>query len=623
MTQATLFDLGVEDVHVPAASGNGGKRRKTMSAISTAKRKALPANAFADPENKAYPIHDAAHCRNAAARLEQQKGSLDPAKYRQIRGRIARAAKRLGVDSEYNKKRKRMRHVGGFRLSIDHPKGGRIEVRHMTAAESVRCPTVDLAALADKPEQAVWNQIAKQGRFFKDGAFFSLDAKVFADILRNFESTSNRRVPVDFEHATEAAASAGSIPLIGAPAQGWITRLELRGQELYGLIEWNELARQYIKDGSYKFLSPAVRFGSRDRVTGQDIGARLSSAALTNVPFLDGMQPLAAKDDSAMTEQATQVSPIRDSQSMPLLTVEEATEAVLKSSGTMCYSAAEYMPRLRACLGLSDIATAKMCSDHVGMLREHYAACKGDLSKTPTGVRLGDYFMAMRNMVQPPMGATWDEVLDMVEDLIDAAMDEHVIEYHPEAAEAASDTEDQANMSDTNKTQELSVQLKDAQTEVQRLSFALKEADVQLKASSTRIADLEGTVTAMKAESVKREEKAFEDEVDAVILAYKDAKGVKPEDKPELVAFLKSAPALFRKQFPAVPPAQAHLMRDIAGGVRAPGPRAANETVAAVAEPIPTMAALTLKFQKEGASIEDATSKAYVEMKKLTQRTAH
>jgi hypothetical protein len=143
--------------------------------------------------------------------------------------------------------------------------------------------------------KSVWIQLAKSGSFTKDGHPFTLDAGVFSEIIRNFQSTSNRRIPVDFEHASEMPSASGSIPFAGAPAQGWITELRQESGNLWGEVEWGAIAEEYIKNGNYKFISPAIRFGCKDPQTGKPIGAKLSSAGLVNIPFLDGMQPLTAK----------------------------------------------------------------------------------------------------------------------------------------------------------------------------------------------------------------------------------------------------------------------------------------------------------------------------------------
>lgn len=148
-----------------------------------------------------------------------------------------------------------------------------------------------------------WIQIACVGRFRGHSAGgFEFTPAVFEQIARNFKATKNRHVPVDFEHATELATP--SVMQGGAPATGWICELDNRGQGgLWGFVQWLEPGLTYIREGRYKYFSPAVIFDAIDPVSGADIGPVLVSGALTNRPFLDGMQPLAARatvgDDAA------------------------------------------------------------------------------------------------------------------------------------------------------------------------------------------------------------------------------------------------------------------------------------------------------------------------------------
>lgn len=76
-----------------------------MARLTKAERDALPASAFGDPKAREFPIHDAAHVRAAEARLEQARGAgrVRGQRYERIRARVAAAALRLGVESEYNR----------------------------------------------------------------------------------------------------------------------------------------------------------------------------------------------------------------------------------------------------------------------------------------------------------------------------------------------------------------------------------------------------------------------------------------------------------------------------------------------------------------------------------------
>lgn len=71
-----------------------------MAVLNAKRRNALAKASFADPANRAYPVQDKKHADNAAARLEQQKGSMSDAKYKQIRARIKAAQKRFGEEKK-------------------------------------------------------------------------------------------------------------------------------------------------------------------------------------------------------------------------------------------------------------------------------------------------------------------------------------------------------------------------------------------------------------------------------------------------------------------------------------------------------------------------------------------
>jgi phage I-like protein len=208
------------------------------------------------------------------------------------------------------RKRKPKTHI-----TVDHPQHGKIEIRHMKRGlvHGEACVLMDSAAQGTQ-QAPVWIQIAKAGSFNGHSAGpFEMNAKTFAEIIHNFKAHPEH-IPVDFEHASESPASEGSIPHTGAPAQGWIVDMKVdQDGNLYGLVEWGSLARDYIKNGQYKYFSPAIRFGAKDRVSGKPIGARMTSGALTNSPFLSGMQKVAAKDnDDGDVEIADDLDELED-----------------------------------------------------------------------------------------------------------------------------------------------------------------------------------------------------------------------------------------------------------------------------------------------------------------------
>lgn len=194
----------------------------------------------------------------------------------------------------------------GLRMRIGADGG--MDIHHLMSDGGMFAPGLVELADSDGP---VWIQVAKAGQFHKGGKF-TLNSTIFADICKNFADTANRRIPIDFEHASEADPTSGDIPVRGAPAQGWITQLDNRGETLWALVEWLPQAREYIRAGQYKFFSPAIRFNALDRNTGAPIGARMTSGALTNNPFLDGMAPLAARDfgEQPVTEEEAKLGAV-------------------------------------------------------------------------------------------------------------------------------------------------------------------------------------------------------------------------------------------------------------------------------------------------------------------------
>lgn len=103
--------------------------KKTMS-ITAAKRKSIPTREFAIPSQKKYPIDTAARTRNAAARLEQNKSGISSAEYSEAKSRIASAAKKFGITSEFNAKKTRNSSGKGLHMKI--AADGSMSIRHMS-----------------------------------------------------------------------------------------------------------------------------------------------------------------------------------------------------------------------------------------------------------------------------------------------------------------------------------------------------------------------------------------------------------------------------------------------------------------------------------------------------------
>jgi len=85
---------------------------------------------------------------------------------------------------------------------------------------------------------------------------------------------------VDYEHQSLSGAE--------APAAGWIKELEDRGTDgMWAKVQWTERAREYLKAREYRYLSPVVLVRKKDGRAVEVLGA-----ALTNLPAIDGMEPV-------------------------------------------------------------------------------------------------------------------------------------------------------------------------------------------------------------------------------------------------------------------------------------------------------------------------------------------
>lgn len=86
-----------------------------------------------------------------------------------------------------------------------------------------------------------------------------------------------KKRPFDVEHATHIKAPKGE----EAPAYGWITKVENRGGEVWGYVEWNAEGREIIEEKKYAFYSPAFNYDATGVVLS------LESSGFTNSPNLD------------------------------------------------------------------------------------------------------------------------------------------------------------------------------------------------------------------------------------------------------------------------------------------------------------------------------------------------
>jgi phage I-like protein len=151
-----------------------------------------------------------------------------------------------------------------------------------------------------------WLKIGVSGKW--DGhskGSFELNQATFDQMVGNFEK-SGVDIVCDYEHQTLY----GEI----APASGWIKKIPMslksENGELFTKIDWTEVAKAYIGNDEYHYLSPVFAPNTIDQATGANIGWTLHSVALTNKPFLQELDEVRlnklnnqTKEETPMTEQ--------------------------------------------------------------------------------------------------------------------------------------------------------------------------------------------------------------------------------------------------------------------------------------------------------------------------------
>ena len=150
--------------------------------------------------------------------------------------------------------------------------------------------------LVSEDADTTWVHCAKEGTWkgHPQGAI-TFTKKIFEQIKKNFERQTNA-IPVRFEHPDYLP---NGQPILTA---GYIHKFEVRPTGLYAWVEFTPDGAKTVRTHHYKSCSLVVIFDSKDRVTNDDIGAEVLELGLTNIPFIDGLDPI--KLSRAFAEQA-------------------------------------------------------------------------------------------------------------------------------------------------------------------------------------------------------------------------------------------------------------------------------------------------------------------------------
>jgi hypothetical protein len=130
--------------------------------------------------------------------------------------------------------------------------------------------------------------IAITGAWKRGEIEFSITKEDLARMAANFKRRKNGEINVDYDHASEMPEVAKGGPV---PSAGRIVGMRSNGA-LHASIEFTARALELIKAKEYRFVSPAIAWGVKDKATGEDQGTTLTSLALTNRPFLEELPPI-------------------------------------------------------------------------------------------------------------------------------------------------------------------------------------------------------------------------------------------------------------------------------------------------------------------------------------------
>ena len=460
----------------------------------------------------------------------------------------------------------------------------------------------------DTTDGPVWSQVALAGEFkgYAGGEIaFTFDRTVFDQIVANFRRHPAYRkgadgigcadvVAWDFHHASEMPATSGSIPSEGTPSQGWVVELEARDTDgklsLWALTRWLEPAKTYIKEKRYRWASVSVIFDAIDPVSAKNVGATLTSIALTNQPFIEGMQSLAASKggaiaasyyyaDAAMDAQDA-LNKIRSMLSMPeTATIDEVVAELRKLSewtqdGTTPAGVPmqDIIGALKRILNLPALSTDAEVMGEVTKLMTSLSTTEADSAESEP-VEPAQEQTDMLTKIAEKLGVQANEsaVFDAVSQLVDL----RGVVASSNALDASSATKVvlKAQLSSDEVRAKYGAMLKalgvaDADAALDKIAATLAEAE-QLKAMAPELANLKARVAA--ADAIE-EEADVEEALEGLGLS-KTSAGRDSVREALLASRKASGRDAFRQKFPAKA-ASASLARHVSAE------RATERTVA-------------------------------------------
>ena len=172
-------------------------------------------------------------------------------------------------------------------------------------------PGIRLSADATTGERRpIWIQAAVTGTWKGHPAHpeITFTEQTFDTIIANFHANPayeagadgigiKKVIRLDYEHTSELGVAAPGVTEKGIPAPGFV--MELRKQpgddgvvELWALVDMGEQLWGQVSRGEYLWTSVAVDPNAKDRESGAKVGNTMTSLAMTNNPFILGMEDM-------------------------------------------------------------------------------------------------------------------------------------------------------------------------------------------------------------------------------------------------------------------------------------------------------------------------------------------
>jgi phage I-like protein len=242
--------------------------------IPDSKRKTMPEEDFAG-KGRSYPIETPEDVHNAAQSIGRAGDDNYPTE--ELKANIIRIAKRKGAE-----------------FVAQLPEEWKSEKKLAAADVEPRLVILigDSRAATDGMRRM---PVALITRGFKGKQKFAVTRDDLKQIVANFRKR-DADVVVDYEHSTLRADDG-----VPTPTAGWLKRVDDEPDAqgvLWGWVEYTQQGMASVQAKDYKYASPVIEWSRRDKKTGEQQGATVTSIALTKQPLFENLPelPLVACD---------------------------------------------------------------------------------------------------------------------------------------------------------------------------------------------------------------------------------------------------------------------------------------------------------------------------------------